>query len=302
MTMEHLSQHSLGIASEVRLARRILLLCDYDGTLAPIVERPELAVMPERNRSLLRQLARRPDVTVGIISGRALSDLITRVGIEGLVYAGNHGLEIRGPGLRFVNPVADELRPLLSVLHHVLSRTLGTLKGVFVEHKGLSLSVHYRLAEVGKERIEQAVKVAVGSTPAGHRTLLTEGKKVIEIRPAVGWDKGRAVKLLMKRYGKGGRRSGLLPLYFGDDRTDEDAFKVIAAYGPGVTIRVGDAGSTSAARYFVRSPDEVSTFLQSLLDTVVPSARESETSRVLADRTFKHGELADPLHGLPDAR
>jgi trehalose 6-phosphate phosphatase len=260
--MEYLFEHSLAVASQMRLAGHILLLSDYDGTLTPIVERPELAVMPERNRSLLVQLAHQSGLTVGIISGRALSDLMTRVGINGLVYAGNHGLEIRAPGLRFVNPVADELRPLLGVVHHVLNRTFGTLKGVFVEHKGLSLSVHYRLAEVPRERIRETVQRVVGSMPAGDRTLVTEGKKVIEIRPAVGWDKGRAVRLLMKRYGKGGRRSGLLPIYLGDDRTDEDAFKVIAAYGRGISVLVGDPDGASTARYFVRTPEEVSTFLE----------------------------------------
>ncbi len=260
--MEYLLEDSLGIASQVNAASRVLLLSDYDGTLAPIAERPELAEMPERNRTLLRKLARRPGLTVGIVSGRALDDLISRVGIEGLIYAGNHGLEIRGPGLRFVNPVAEELRPLLGVMNHVLNRTLGAFRGVLVEHKGLSLSVHYRMADVPKEQVQAAVRRVLGPLLGSARTLTAEGKKVIEIRPAVGWDKGRAVKLLMKRYGKGGRRSGLLPIYVGDDRTDEDAFRVIAAYGYGITIRVGEPDATSSARYFVESPEEVSTFLE----------------------------------------
>ncbi len=266
MTMEDLFDHSLAIASQLKLAGHVLLLSDFDGTLAPIVERPELAVLSERNRNLLRRLAHQPGLTVGIISGRALGDLIGRVGIEGLAYAGNHGLEIKGPGLRFVSPVAEELRPVLNVVHQVLTRTLGTLKGVFVEHKGLSLSVHYRLAEAPRERIREAVQRVVGSMPAGDSTVMTEGKKVIEIRPAAGWDKGRAVKLLMKRYGKGGRRSGLVPVYLGDDRTDEDAFRVIAAYGRGITVRVGEPDPTSAARYCVSSPEDVSTFLDMVAD------------------------------------
>jgi len=301
MSMDHVFEHSLAIASQMRTAGHILLLSDYDGTLTPIVERPELAVMPARNRSLLQCLARLPGVTVGIISGRALNDLIERVGIDGLIYAGNHGLEIRGPGLRFVNPVADELRPILNVLHHALSSALGTLKGVFVEHKGLGLSVHYRLAEVPRELIEEAVRRVVGSMPAGAQTLTTDGKKVIEIRPAAGWDKGRAVKLLMKRYGKGGRRSGLLPIYLGDDRTDEDAFKVIAAYGPGISIRVGEPDALSSARYFVTSVEEVSVFLESLLGIAGPAASDSESGRSLADRRLRQDRCADRLGDVPMA-
>ena len=133
---------------------------------------------------------------------------------------------------------------------------------MFVEHKGLSLSVHYRLAQVSKEQIKEAVQRVVDSMPVGGKTLLTEGKKVIEIRPAADWDKGRAVKLLMKRYGKGGRRSGLLPIYLGDDQTDEDAFRAIAAYGRGISVRVGEPDGASAARYFVRSTGEASAFLE----------------------------------------
>ncbi len=255
------------VAKQFRGARHILLLTDYDGTLTPIVDRPELANLTEKMRRLLRALARQRRLTLGVISGRALADLKSRVGISGIIYAGNHGLEIEGPGIRFVNPVAEELKPILRIMHYVLSRALGTIRGVFVENKGLTLSVHYRLAEERRAReIERIVTQVTGGAQAAGKARITSGKKVYEVRPAVTWDKGKAVKLLMKRYGKGGRTSGLFPVYFGDDLTDEDGFKAIESYGIGLSVFVGAEGQHSAARYCLKSPEEMATFLGMMLE------------------------------------
>ena len=263
--MQHLLSAWPAILGKLGVARRILLLSDYDGTLTPIVERPELAAMSDRVRQLLETLAREKRFSVGIVSGRALSDLKSRVGIAGLVYAGNHGLEIEGQGFSFVSPLAAELRPVLRVIHFVLSRSLSSVKGVLVEDKGLSLSVHYRMVDPDRAHdVEEIVRKAVGPAQAIGKARLTSGKRVHEIRPAVDWNKGKAVKLLMRRYGRGGRRSGLVPLYLGDDVTDEDAFKAIEAYGCGVSVFVGRPNRESAARYYLASPEEVSRFLELL--------------------------------------
>ncbi len=265
--MEHLLSVWPGVVTQLRDARQVLLLTDYDGTLTPIVERPELASLPENTRRLLQALARQQRFTLGVISGRALADLKAKVGISGIIYAGNHGLEIEGPGINFVNPVAEELRPIIRIMHHVLSRALATVRGVFVEDKGLSLSIHYRLAEEQRARdVERIVKQVVGGAEAAGQARITSGKKVYEVRPAVTWDKGKAIKLLMKKYGKGGRKSRLLPMYFGDDRTDEDGFKVIENYGAGISVFVGEESQPSAAHYFLKSPAEVATFLGVLLE------------------------------------
>ena len=265
--MEHFLSVWPKIAKQLKSARRILLLLDYDGTLTPIVERPELANLSESTRLMLEALVQRYDFTVGVISGRALADLKDKVSIPGIIYAGNHGLEIEGPGINFVNPVAEELRPILRVVHYVLSRALRTIRGVLVENKGLSLSVHYRLAKERKAtEVERIVKKVVGGAEAAGQAKITSGKKVYEVRPAVTWDKGKAVKLLMKRYGKGGRKSGLLPIYIGDDLTDEDGFRVIENYGSGLSVFVGEEGQDSTARYFLKSPAEVAIFLDLLLE------------------------------------
>lgn len=265
--MEHLFSIWPEVARRLKAARHVLLLSDYDGTLTPIVDRPELADLPAGTRQLLRALAHRHRFTIGIISGRALSDLKHRVGIGSIVYAGNHGLEIEGPGISFINPLAEEMKPVLRVIHQVLSNALHTVRGALVEDKGLSLSVHYRLVE--EEEVEEAKTVFERILRMPHlsgKVKITSGKKVHEVRPAVDWDKGKAIKLLMKRYGKGGRRSGLLPVYLGDDLTDEDGFGAIERYGDGLTVFVGGESDSTMARYFLRSPDEVERFLSMLLD------------------------------------
>ncbi len=135
-----------------------------------------------------------------------------------------------------------------------------------MENKGLSLSIHYRLAEEHRAReVERIVTQVVGGAEAAGKAKITSGKKVYEVRPAVTWDKGKAVKLLMKRYGKGGRKSGLLPIYLGDDLTDEDGFKVVENYGNGISVFVGEPNQYSAARSFLKSPAEVAVFLGMLL-------------------------------------
>jgi len=195
------------VAERLKAAKYILLLTDYDGTLTPIVERPELADMPERTRQVLRALAQQHRFRIGIMSGRALAELKDKVGISDIIYAGNHGLEIEGPGFNFVNPQAEEAKPVLRVLYQVLSKNLETIKGVLVEDKGLTLSVHYRMVEESKaEEVKSIFERYVGGAQAASQVRITTGKKVYEVRPAVAWDKGKTTKFLMNKYGKGSRK------------------------------------------------------------------------------------------------
>jgi len=265
--LEHLLAAWAKVTQQLKGTKRVLLFSDYDGTLTPIVERPELANLPESVRQLLRALARERRLVVGIISGRALADLKKRVGVNGIIYAGNHGLEIEGPGVSFVSPIAEEIKPIFRIMHQVLSRSLRAIRGVLVENKGLTLSIHYRLADASKAgEIKGIVERMVGSAQALGKVRITPGKKVYEVRPANTWDKGKAIKLLMKKYGKGGRESGLLPIYLGDDLTDEDGFKVIEKYGNGISIFIGEANRNTAARYYLKSTDEAGKFLSMLLE------------------------------------
>ncbi len=265
--MEHLFSAWPKVLKLLRSAKHILLVADYDGTLTPIMERPELANLPKSTRQLLQALARQRRFTLGIISGRALADLKDKVSINDIIYAGNHGLEIEGPGISFVHPLAEEFRPILSLMRSVLSQALGTIKGVLVEDKGLTLSVHYRQAEADKSgEVKSILDHIVHSAKASGEIRITSGKKVYEVRPAVAWDKGKAVRMMMKRYGKGGRNSWVLPIYIGDDVNDEDGFKIIENYGGGISVFVGEEERQSWARYFLTSPDEVARLLSLLLE------------------------------------
>ena len=265
--MKSIMREFADILENLRTAPRLLFLSDFDGTLTPIVEKPELASISEDVRILLRRLADCPRVTVGIVSGRGLNDLKEMVKLDGLVYAGNHGFEIEGPGLNFVNPIAAQIRPAVRAVARILTLALGSLKGVFVEDKGITLSVHYRLAEENAaHEVQKIVERAVNISHFYGLFRITAGKKVLELRPALAWDKGKAVRLLMKRYGSGGRRSGLVPIYLGDDLTDEDAFEMISKYGRGLSVHVGEPPIQSAADYYLESTSEVATFLDRLVE------------------------------------
>lgn len=266
--MQHLFSAWQEVAAKLQEAKHILLLSDYDGTLTPIVERPELAILAEETRGLLKRLASSRRITLGVISGRALADLRQKVGLGHIIYAGNHGLEIEGPGLRFIHPLAEEIKPLLRLIHRLLAKAFGATPAVLVEHKGLSLTVHYRLVEDDQQ---EKVTGTFNTILAGARSLgkikTTTGKKVLEVRPPVNWHKGKAVQLIMKKYGKGGDRSQTRVVYLGDDLTDEDAFLFLEKAG-GVSIFVGEKTQPTAAAYYLESPAKVQNFLKSLIDLI----------------------------------
>lgn len=252
------------VAHRLKSANHILLLSDYDGTLTPIVDKPELAVLSQEIKKLLRKLAKNRRYTVGIISGRALADLKSKVDLEDIIYAGNHGLEIEGFGSSFLEPIAEEMRPFLKMLNQALSATLRGIKGAFVEDKGLTVSVHYRLVDDTEEgRVKDTFRKVTDSLHVMGKIKITQGKKVYEIRPPVDWDKGKSIAWLMAKCKEFKGRGKALPIYLGDDLTDEDGFKVIER-NDGISIFVGEESSQSAARYFLKSPEEVTQFLKML--------------------------------------
>ena len=242
----------------------ILFLSDYDGTLTPIVDKPESADLHQETRKLLRTLAKNRRYTVGIVSGRALADLKSKVDLEGIIYAGNHGLEIEGFGSSFFEPIAEEMRPFLKMLNQVLSATLRGIKGVFVEDKGLTVSVHYRLVDDTEEgRVKDTVRKVTDLLHVMGKIRITQGKKVYEIRPPVDWDKGKAIAWLIAKFRESTGKGGALPIYLGDDLTDEDGFKVIEKK-KGISIFVGGENFQSVAPYFLKSPEEVTELLKML--------------------------------------
>jgi trehalose 6-phosphate phosphatase len=241
-------------------AGSMLLGLDFDGTLAPIVPRPDDATLPPATRTLLGRLAARGDTQVALISGRGLEDLAGRVGLAGLFYAGNHGLEIEGPNVRRVHDAAAAARARLGEVARRLAAELGAVDGAIVEDKGLTLSVHYRMVPdaAAAARVREAAHAACAADPA---LRVSDGRKVVEIRPAVDWHKGRALAFLRETLTADA--PGAPVLFVGDDRTDEDAFRVLGDDGWGIVV--GDPPpADTAARAMLRSTDEVIEFLRRL--------------------------------------
>ncbi|HEX6133237.1 MAG TPA: trehalose-phosphatase [Longimicrobiales bacterium] len=256
----HATQRIDVLRAARRAAGSLLVGLDFDGTLAPIVPRPADAALLPAARPALEELARREDTHIALVSGRSLRDLRARVALDRVYYAGNHGLEIEGPGVHRMHEGAGEARGTLSYLARVLHRELAGIDGVIVEDKGLTLSVHFRM--VASETQEARVRDAVHAQAAGiDGVRLTDGKKVVEIRPDVDWHKGRAFRFirdtLEERFGPGPA------IFIGDDRTDEDAFGELGETD--CAIVVGDPPQhATAAQTGLRTPEEVADFLHRL--------------------------------------
>jgi trehalose 6-phosphate phosphatase len=243
-------------------ADHLLLCLDYDGTLTPIVRDPAGARLAGSTRDLLRRLAAANSVTVAVISGRSLEDVRRLVGLSGLIYAGNHGLELRGPSLSYLNPVAGRSRRTLRAVGRRLDQELAAVAGAEVEDKVLTLSVHYRRARPpDRERIKKTVFRIAAPYRSRRALRLGEGKMVIEIRPPTSWNKGNAVNLLRRETARS-RPGRIFAVYAGDDRTDEDAFRALG--DEGVTIKVGPPGPPTLARYRLAGVGEVKQFLRRL--------------------------------------
>jgi alpha,alpha-trehalase len=238
--------------------RTAVLFFDYDGTLTPIVRRPEEAVLADDMRALLGDLASR--VTLGIISGRDLADVRAMVGVDGLFYAGSHGFDVEGPGsLRMQRADAGDHLPELDAAERELREGLQGIDGAWVERKKFALAIHYReVDDRDTVRVEAAVDAVRAARP---RLRKKTGKKIFELQPDVAWDKGKAVRWLLETLELSGKN--VLPVFFGDDVTDEDAFAALAA--DGLTIRVGPPDEPTHARFHVWTTDELQQLLRELV-------------------------------------
>ena len=264
--MEHIFDAWQDFLKSCRTAAHILLLSDYDGTLTPIAPRPREALLSAGVRKKLITLAQKPAFSVGVISGRAIAELKSMVAIAGIYYAGNHGLEIEGPGLSYVNPTAASGRDIIKELAAQLEVELANIEGIIIQDKGLSISVHYRLVAKGKEGpVEDIVQRLTAALRDKGKIVLSSGKKVWEIRPPVDWDKGKAAEFIGTKIKANLKLPRLLTIYLGDDITDEDAFSVVRR-PEGWSIYVGAESASSAAGYFLTSTAEVELLLSRLIE------------------------------------
>ena len=241
-------------------ARRPAIFFDFDGTLSRIVDDPEsAALVPGAEKALTSLAALYP---VAILSGRGLDDIRDRVGIPGLWYAGSHGFEMAGPdGSYHSNETAAEAVPLLERAAAELTERLGSVAGVRVEHKRYAVAVHYRNAGADAAAIVTAAVHDVGS----HLGLkVTSGRKVVELRPDVDWDKGTTLEWILDHVAG---EEPLIPVFIGDDLTDEDAFDSVLHDGIGIVVRhTEDGDRATAARFSLDDPDRVREFVERLVE------------------------------------
>jgi len=274
-----LALDNLGTIEQVAAGKQLAFFLDYDGTLTPIVDNPNAAVLSEEARSTVRALAAR--YPTAIVSGRARATAQGLVQLDELYYAGSHGFDITGPlrkrarsvaedsasstGEEVALPslsyqVADSFRPALEEAKTLVEEGIRDVKGALVEDNTFSVSVHYRMVAEGedRERVEQVVDQVLNGMPMLRRT---EGKMVYELRPSAEWDKGKAVEWLLEQIKKE-YEEDVFPFYIGDDVTDEDAFRIMGDLG-GIGIIVSDTAveDGTAASYALHNPLQVVQFL-----------------------------------------
>jgi trehalose-phosphatase len=249
----------------------LAVMLDVDGTLAPIASTPDQAVVPPPTREAVQKLATLPGVVVALVSGRSATDAWRLAGVDGAWVIGNHGFELRTPDGQ-LSPV-EVVRPYeqaIAEAAHILTAAEPVIPGAIVENKRWTMSLHYRLVDPAEvpTLVERAREVAA---TLGLR--VTEGKKIVELRPPVDVNKGTATVSLARHIGA--LADGASALYAGDDRTDEDAFEALRACNPrAITIHVSgahDQQGGTRAEIVLNSPDE----LREALDLV--AARRSRS-------------------------
>jgi len=251
---------------KARLKDKLLFIfLDFDGTLTPIVATPEKAALSQETRGVLERISGNPELKLAFISGRSLKDIKNKIGLENVIYSGNHGLEIEGPKIKFEPLISAGFRKILERIKSELENKLVSVKGAFVEDKGLSLSFHYRLVEEKQIPLAKAAFHEVTlSDLEGKRIKIKPGKKVLQVVPASGWDKAKMVLWILAREEVfTSEKKDICPVYIGDDLTDEDVFNALKKRG--LTVFVGESNQSNA-QYYLKNPREVLDFLKRISD------------------------------------
>lgn len=209
----------------IAVARRLLVACDFDGTLAPLVDDPDAAQALPEAMPPLRRLAATSETWVAIISGRAYVDLDERFGTEDFILVGEHGHDTG-------NGTAPEV-PLLGQLRRRVEQTAATIPGAFAQHKGMSVVLHYRLAADPGPAIDDLLQWA----EAQPEVEVMPGKEIVELS-ATRLDKGSALETVRAELAVDAT------VFIGDDVTDEKAFGVLGASDVGVKVGPGPSLAT----------------------------------------------------------
>ena len=236
--------------------RRPVIFLDYDGTLTPTGEEASRGLLPENTRQLIRRLSEYWMVV--IITGRPLNDARKLVGLDNLVYVGSHGLDMAGPEDSFHETPGNRFRPVLDKAEKEVREAIRHLARVYLQRKPFSVAIHYRLANKAVlPELEARVDEVVAHYP---ELIKIAEKEIFELRPK-NWNKGQALLHLLERFHIDGSCS--VPIYIGDDPKNEGIFQAVADRGIGILVSGGDQRTT--ADYTVRDPNEVTIFLEQLL-------------------------------------
>ncbi|HDQ03417.1 MAG TPA: trehalose-phosphatase [Deltaproteobacteria bacterium] len=240
-------------------AKRVAIFLDYDGTLTPIVDTPEKAILSPEMRKTVIDLSQR--CPVGIISGRDMQNVKNLVDIDSLIYAGSHGFEITGPsGIKESSSKGMPFLPILDEAEKELCAAIGHIKGLLVERKKFAIAVHYRLVDPAEV---PDIEHTIDEVSKRHKELRKAyGKKVFELQPNIDWHKGKALLFLLEALGLDD--DSVLPVYIGDDVTDEDALRALKDKGIGIVV--WDKPFPTAAKYSLKNTDEV----RKLLSMFIP--------------------------------
>jgi trehalose 6-phosphate phosphatase len=239
------------------------LFLDFDGTLSPIVDDPAAAALPDTTREALVRLRRR--CWVALMSGRDADDVRGRVGLDELVYAGSHGFDVIWPDGRREQRGTEHLETLRDAERR-LREALQDIPGAELEPKRFAIAVHYR--RVSEEHVADVESALARVADAVDGLRRTGGKKVFELRPDMEWDKGRALLWLLGELELD--RADVLPIYLGDDLTDEDGFAALAEHGDGLGLLVrGEADDRSTlADYAIPDVEGAGEVLERLAATL----------------------------------
>ncbi|KAL8514082.1 hypothetical protein ACS0TY_013263 [Phlomoides rotata] len=247
--------------------KQVVVFLDYDGTLSPIVEDPDRAFITNEMREAVRDVAKY--FPTAIVSGRCRAKVYSFVRLTELYYAGSHGMDIKGPSKNrkenqsVLCQPAREFLPIIDEVLKALMEKVKDIPGAKVENNKFCLSVHYRCVEEKKwVELADQVKLVIKDYS---QLRLSHGRKVFEIRPTIKWDKGNALEYLLESLGYADSNQ-VLPIYIGDDRTDEDAFKVLRERGQGLGILVSKTPKETKASYSLQEPTEVMHFLKRLVE------------------------------------
>lgn len=258
---DFLFDHILQINTKILKSGFIFLLLDYDGTLIPFKDKPSDVTTPKKIKKIIRELIKNQKIMVIIVTGRSLYDIKKLLNINGLSFIALHGLCIEtSDGVQFSWKQSNQVQLLIKQIKKDIEDEIKKENGAFLEDKGLTLVLHYRLLSINKiQKIKKKFKNAVNTNDRKNILEIINGEKVIETRPK-GWNKGKAIEMLLTKYAK---KKDIFPIYIGDDITDEDAFKVLKKRGISIYV-ANQSKRMTTARYWVKNPDEVFCFLQSL--------------------------------------